>query len=151
MAVKAAEDKVKSVISFEPGRNKEAFDFMLNYMVRLVKRAKELHTQWKCWAPPAKQKDFQLRVRGLEQIIPELMSRKADFIKAKAKKDSERVVSAAPISYPASAIRLKATSLPKFTGIRREFHHWKRDWEVLQKQGEPTGSREVKKFQLSFG
>lgn len=148
MAVKAAEEKVESVTSFEPGGNKEAFDFMFDYMERLVKRAKELHTQWKCWAPPAERKDFQLRVRGLEQIIPKLMSRKAEFIGAKAKEEAERVVSAASISYPTANIRLKPTSLPKFTGIRRDFHSWKRDWETLQRQGEPTGSKEVKKFQL---
>ncbi|KAJ8278530.1 hypothetical protein GJAV_G00088610 [Gymnothorax javanicus] len=148
MAVKAAEEKVKSVISFELGGNKEAFDFMFDYMERLVKRAKELYTQWKCWAPPVEQKDFQLRVRELEQFIPKLMSKKAEFIQAKAKEDAERVVSAASISCPASAIRLKPTSLPKFTGIRRDFHRWKRDWEALQRQGEPIGSKEVKKFQL---
>lgn len=148
MAVKSAEDKVESVTSFKPGGNKEAFDFMFDYMERLVKRAKELHTQWKCWAPPTEQKDFQLRVRGLEQMIPKLMSRKAEFIEAKAKEDIERVVSAASINYPASTIRLKPTSLPKFTGIRRDFHRWRRDWEALQRQGEPTGSKEVRKFQL---
>lgn len=76
------------------------------------------------------------------------MSRKAEFIQAKAKEGAESVVSAASISYPTTAIRLKPTSLPKFTGIRRDFHHWKRDWKALQRQGEPTGSKEVKKFQL---
>ncbi|XP_047221695.1 uncharacterized protein LOC124868446 [Girardinichthys multiradiatus] len=117
-------------------------------MERLVKKAKEQYTQWKCWAPPAEQKDFHLRVRELEQIVPKLMSRKAEFIEAKAREDAGRVASASPISYPTSAIRLKPTSLPKLTGIRRDFHLWKRDWEALQSQGEPTGSKEVKKFQL---
>lgn len=120
---------------------------LFDYIEKLVKRAKELHTQWKYWAPPAERKDFQLRVRDLEQIIPKFMSIKAEFIQAKAK-DAEKVVSAASISYPTAAVRLKPTSLPKFTGIRRDFHRWKRDWEALQRQGEPTGSKEVKKFQL---
>ncbi len=57
-------------------------------------------------------------------------------------------MTAASISYPPPAIKLKPTSLPKFTGIRRDFHRWRRDWEALQRQGEPTGSKEVKKFQL---
>lgn len=148
MAVKVAEEKVECVVSFGPDGSKESFDFMFDYMEKLVKRAKELHTQWKCWVPPAERKDFQLRVRNLEQIIPKLMSRKAEFIQAKAKEDAERVVSAATINYPTAAVRLKPTSLPKFTGIRRDFHRWKRDWEALQRQGEPTGSKEVKKFQL---
>ena len=47
-----------------------------------------------------------------------------------------------------SKIRLKPVSLPKFSGSMREFHHWKKDWESLQKQGEPSTSPEVKQFQL---
>ena len=43
-AVKTAEEK-EGVISFEPGGNKKDFDFMFDYMERLVKRAKDLHTQ----------------------------------------------------------------------------------------------------------
>ncbi|KAI4905882.1 hypothetical protein NFI96_001271 [Prochilodus magdalenae] len=38
--------------------------------------------------------------------------------------------------------------MPMFTGCKRDFHRWKRDWESLQKQGEPSGSEEVKKIQL---
>ncbi|XP_077457237.1 uncharacterized protein LOC144074602 [Stigmatopora argus] len=43
---------------------------------------------------------------------------------------------------------MKATSLPKFYGSRRDFHPWKKTWESLQKQGEPTGSTEARRFQL---
>lgn len=45
-------------------------------------------------------------------------------------------------------MRIKPTSLPVFHGSKRDFHRWKKDWESLQKQGEPTGSPEVKKIQL---
>lgn len=45
MAVKAVEKKVESVASFGPGGNKEVFDFMFNYMEKLVESSKELHTQ----------------------------------------------------------------------------------------------------------
>lgn len=69
------------------------------------------------------------------------MSRKADFIQAKLKEDAEKVVTAAPSGYPASVIRLKPTSLPKFTGIKHDFHRWRRDWEAFQMQGDPTGSK----------
>ncbi|XP_038145790.1 uncharacterized protein LOC119786474 [Cyprinodon tularosa] len=148
MAVKAAEEKVESVMSFDSGGNKEAFDFMFDCMERLVKKTKELYTQWKCWAPPAEQKEFHLRVRELEQMVPKLMSRKAEFIEAKAKESAGKTLSTSSISYPTSVIKLKPTSLPKFTGVRRDFHRWRRDWEALQSQGEPTGSKEVKKFQL---
>lgn len=46
------------------------------------------------------------------------------------------------------AIRLKPTALPQFDGNRRNFYPWKEEWEALQRQGEPTGSKEVKKIQL---
>ncbi|CAI5644746.1 unnamed protein product [Oreochromis niloticus] len=46
------------------------------------------------------------------------------------------------------SIKLKATALPKFTGSQREFYRWWKEWEALQKQGEPTRSMEVKKFKL---
>lgn len=52
------------------------------------------------------------------------------------------------MAFPQPVVRIKPTSLPKFTRFMRNFHRWKRDWENLQKQGEPTGSVEVKKFQL---
>ena len=35
-----------------------------------------------------------------------------------------------------------------FSGNKREYHRWKKDWESLQDQGEPSGSAEVKKIQL---
>lgn len=48
----------------------------------------------------------------------------------------------------APTIKLKPTALPKFSGSKRDFHRWRRDWESLQAQGEPTGSKEVKKIHL---
>lgn len=55
---------------------------------------------------------------------------------------------AVPQPGPQAVVRIKPTSLPRFTGFKRNFHRWRKDWESLQKQGEPTGSVEVKKFQL---
>ena len=45
-------------------------------------------------------------------------------------------------------VRIKPTTLPIFLGCKREYHRWKKDWESLQRQGEPSGSAEVKKIQL---
>ncbi len=45
-------------------------------------------------------------------------------------------------------VTIKPTSLPKFSCNKRDYYRWKRDWENLQRQGEPTGSAEVKKIQL---
>lgn len=94
MAVKAVEDKLESLASFELSGNKEAFDFLFDYLERLVKKAKDLHKQWKFWAPPAEQKDFQWCIHHLKQAISKLISRKADFIQAKPKEDAEKVTTA---------------------------------------------------------
>lgn len=48
----------------------------------------------------------------------------------------------------APVVRIKPTSLPKLSGMKRYFFHWRKYWESLQKQGEPPGSAEVKKIQL---
>ncbi|KAJ8367394.1 hypothetical protein AAFF_G00320210 [Aldrovandia affinis] len=45
-------------------------------------------------------------------------------------------------------VRLKPTSLPTFSGSMRKYYRWRKDWESLQEQGDPSGSPEVKKFQL---
>ncbi len=45
-------------------------------------------------------------------------------------------------------VKIKPTNLPKFSCNKRDYYRWKRDWENLQRQGEPTGSAEVKKIQL---
>ncbi len=39
-------------------------------------------------------------------------------------------------------------SLPKFSGDRRDYWRWKVEWESIQAQAEPTGSRECKKLHL---
>lgn len=91
-------------------------------------------------------KDFESHLRELEICLPKLVSRKAEFIQAKIEQDSERAVTAH--SSPRPAIKLKPTSLPTFAGSKRDIHRWRKEWEALQKQGKPTGSKEVKKFQL---
>ena len=45
-------------------------------------------------------------------------------------------------------IRLTPISLPKFSGDRRDYWRWKAEWESIQAQAEPTGSRECKKLHL---
>lgn len=43
---------------------------------------------------------------------------------------------------------LASTSLPRFTRSKRNFYRWRNNWESLQRQGEPSSSDEIKKFQL---
>lgn len=47
-----------------------------------------------------------------------------------------------------SRIKLPPTRLPVFSGCMRDFHRWRKDWESLQRQGDPSGSPEVKKLHL---
>ena len=119
---------------------------MLTHLEKLVLKAKEAHQSWNRWAPPAEQRDFNGRLRELEVHLPQLVSRKAAFIRvARIKMDTEEEP---PGHRAVAAIKLKATALPKFAGNRRGYHRWRQEWEALQRQGEPTGSKEVKKFQL---
>lgn len=87
----------------------------------------------------------------LELCIPKLISQKADLIQARIKEVAGRLTPKPTVGafiFPMPTIKLRLTALPKFTSNRREFHRWKKDWEALQRQDEPTGSREVKKIQL---
>ena len=147
VALQAAEDGGERAAAAEPGGNLEAYDFTLNHLKELMRTAKEVHSRWRQWIPPGLREDLQSQLRGFELHFPRLFSRKADFIQAKMKEDTEGVPwTAASARYPVASIKLKPTALPKFSGNRRKFHIWRMDWEALQKQGEPTGSREVKKI-----
>ncbi len=96
---------------------------------------------------------FESRVKKLKVQNNRLVSRNSEYIIAL---NVEKAQSASPIdsniafqTMPITpVVRIKPTSLPKFSGIKRDFFRWKTDWEGLQKQGKPTGSVEVKKIQL---
>lgn len=144
LAVEAAEEAAERVAAISPSENKAAFDFMIEHLEKLFTTASELNLTWKCWAPPAEQQALQSRMRELRKALPKLTARKAEFLQVSAKE--ERLPTTSTSHAP--AIQLKPVSLPKFPGTRREFYRWRNDWESLQKQGEPTGSQEVKKLQL---
>ncbi len=147
-AMTTAESQAENVGAVDPSKNPDAYLFMIGQLEKLVKAAKEVHKHWKCWAPPAEQQQFQSRIKDLETILPNLTIRQADFTGAHVRGETSRLNTTSNSSVATPAIKLKPAVLPKFSGIRREFHRWKKDWEALQMQVEPTGSREVKKFQL---
>ncbi|XP_060762681.1 uncharacterized protein LOC132872105 [Neoarius graeffei] len=147
LALYIAEADCKNVSSAQLDVTLEAYEFMLKHFEMLVLKAKEAHRDWNRWAPAAEQRDFDHRMTELEVQLPQLVSRKAAFIKA-AKIKTESEESTVHRTAPVPAIKLKATALPKFAGNQRSYYRWKKEWEALQKQGELTGSREVKKFQL---
>lgn len=148
LALRIAEGECKLVSSAKPNISVEAYHCMLDHLEKLVRVAREAHLQWSRWAPPPEKIDFDSCLKELELCFPKLASRKAMLIQAAGiKKDIERMpIVASPTQV--AAIKLKATSLPKFTGNKRDFYRWRKEWEALQRQGEPTGSKEVKKFQL---
>ncbi|XP_061917836.1 uncharacterized protein LOC133659119 [Entelurus aequoreus] len=148
LALQVAEAEFRNV-SFQPDTTLEACEFMLTHLQKLVDKAKEAHQNWNHWAPLAEKKDFDYRLRELEVVLPKLVSQKAPLIQAASiKKDAGPQPISARSSAPVAAIKLKATALPKFAGNQRNYYRWRKEWEALQKQGEPTGSSEVKKFQL---
>lgn len=144
LAVEAAQLEVERVGAIAPSEDKEIFDFMLAHLGELVKRAKDLHTHWKSWAPSEEQQQLQTRVRELERALMKLTARKAEFIKVRGKEDKPSAIASTYTATPAS--QLKPASLPKFPGTRGDFHRWRKDWEALQEQGDPAGL--VKKVQL---
>ncbi|CAI5671305.1 unnamed protein product [Oreochromis niloticus] len=149
LALKSAEMECENVSSTQPDTPLEVYDFMLHHLEELVKKAKQAHQTWNRWAPPAERRDCDRRLMELETCLPKLVSGKAALIKAeRIKRDADQAVVTVRNAAPVAAIKLKATALPKFTGSQCEFYRWRKEWEALQKQGEPTGSMEVKKFQL---
>ncbi len=148
-ALQVAEAESEQVTAVIPDSNQEAYDYMLTHLQNLVRTARDLYSKWQWCIPSGDERNFCQGLRGLELNVNRLMSKKADFFQARREEEAERITPTPRIStYPLATIKLKPTALPKFTGNKRDFHRWKEDWEVLQKQGEPTGSREVKKVQL---
>lgn len=77
-------------------------------------------------------------------MLQELISDKATLLQVKLenKKSSEET------PYQPPTVKLKPTALPQFDGNKRNFYLWKKEWEALRRQGELTGSKEVRKIQL---
>lgn len=148
-ALQVAEAESERVAAVIPDGNHEAYDYMLTHLQNLVRTARDLYSRWQRCIPSCDERNFCQGLRGLELDVTRLMSKKADFIRGRREEEAERIIPPPMIStYPVATIKLKPTALPKFAGNKRDFHRWKKDWEVLQKQGEPTGSKEVKKVQL---
>ncbi|XP_048881457.1 uncharacterized protein LOC125748845 [Brienomyrus brachyistius] len=144
VALEAAEKECKRLLMSQPGLKLEVYELMLNHLEGLVKAAKEAVFRWSRWISDAERPDFQQRMRNIESLLPELISGKADLLQAKLEHNG----SSDATLPPSPAIKLRPTALPRFDGNRRNFYLWKKEWEALQKQGEPTGSKEVRKFQL---
>lgn len=132
--------------------NRDGFELQLERAKKLIHDAITSLKDWEKWIPRDQAADLEGRLKNLKAFGSNLEARKAEFLTAQRIAEEERRGRESrppqPTAVPQPVVRIKPTSLPKFTGFKRNFHRWKRDWESLQKQGEPTGSVEVKKFQL---
>ncbi|KAK5862062.1 hypothetical protein PBY51_017494 [Eleginops maclovinus] len=144
LALGAAERECERMQKKESGLKLEVYELMLSNLEGLVRAGKEAIRKWTRWVPDEERPDFQQRMRRVEGWLLDLISEKATLLQAKLENDGS------PGKEPrrTPAIKLKPTVLPQFDGNKRNFYLWKKEWEALQKQGEPTGSREVRKFQL---
>ena len=147
-ALQAAESECEKADALRPDGSKEGYDFTLQHVTGLVKTATQVLGQWRQWIPSEELVPLQNRFKRLELLVPPLVAKMANFIQVRVKEDEERTPPPSPLIKTVPVIKLKPTALPKFTGVNRDFYRWKKDWEALQMQGEPTGSSEVKKVQL---
>lgn len=146
-ALQAAETERERVSSVHPNITHGAYEFMLSHLQSLTKNVQELHTQWQKWIPQDVENDYLRELNSIKLQIPALTARKAEFIQAK-EEDSESQIQDKTQPFGLPIVKLKPTQLPRFHGNKRAFFRWRMDWEALQRQGEPTGSKEVKKVQL---
>lgn len=131
----------------------EGYEVHLNLLERRMKEVIKVMSKWERWIPGIEKRDLDGRVRDLKEISSRLELRTAEFATARRVADEAsaaqpaNVVVGAPI-HAAPTVRIKPTALPIFSGRKREYHRWRKDWVNLQRQGEPSGSAEVKKIQL---
>ncbi|KAL1249502.1 hypothetical protein QQF64_020507 [Cirrhinus molitorella] len=131
----------------------KSYGMQLELLMRMVKEATGALLNWERWIPTTERKPLEGRVQKLKELSCELEARKVEFAWArKAAEDArasetslrEKRDVTAPVGQIMPVVKIKPTSLPTFSGNKRDFYSWKRDWEILQRQGEP----EVKKIQL---
>lgn len=129
--------------------NRDGYELQLERVRRLIHDATVSLKDWEKWISHDQTAHLKGRLKDLRIFGSNLEARRAEFLTAqKIAEEERRGPEPQPTAVPQPVVRIKPTSLPKFTGFKRNFHRWRRDWENLQKQGEPTGSVEVKKFQL---
>lgn len=125
--------------------NLEGFEVHLTLLNETISATISAMSLWERWIPQLYKDEFDGRLKALRAAHNQLKLRKADFATSRRLADGK--TGKVPIQ-PTPIVRIKPTTLPIFHGRRREYHRWRKDWESLQRQGEPTGSPEVMKIQL---
>ena len=133
----------------------DAYEVHLVLLEKRVNEAARVMSTWERWIPKAEREELDGRMKDLKALNGNLELRKAEFVTARRmSKDALAAGASGPEAvraHPPPAkpiVRIKPTTLPIFSGCKREYHRWKKDWESLQRQGEPSGSAKVKKIQL---
>lgn len=125
------------------------FEVHLALLDKRIKEAISAMSTWERWIPVESKDELDGRVKNLRASNYRLELRKAEFTTARTIAEQGTGVKLLPQpTTPTPIVRIKPTTLPIFSGSKREYHQWRKDWESLQKQGEPSGSSEVKKIQL---
>ena len=126
--------------------NMEGYDVHLTLLNEKMSATIHALSVWEKWIPQLSKDEYDHRLKELKRAHNKLKLRKAEF--ATSRRLAEQGASSRPVQPNLSIVRIRPTSLPIFHGSRRDYHRWGKDWESLQKQGEPTGSPEVQKIQL---
>lgn len=95
--------------------------------------------------------DLKSKVATLRSISNKLEAKMAEFLVAQwiaegGIKEEPEPVADVQAAVPQPVVKIKAARLPKFTGSKRDFYSWCRDWGNLQRQGDPFGSAEATKL-----
>lgn len=136
---------------------RHGYEMQLMFAEKMIERACKKLVYWEKWIPETVKANLRQRARDLKAYINTLEAKRAEFVFAESQAQEEKMASrlfldpsstSQPGVQKTPLVKFKSISLPRFHGCKRDFHRWRRDWESLQKQGEPTGSSEIKKLQL---
>ena len=131
--------------------NLEYFDINVALLEKRITEATNMKEAWEKWIPDEERRDLAARMRDLKFTKNRLEQRRAEYVTARRVKEEKSPKPAAGGTTPpppTPSVRIRPATLPIFHGCKREYHRWRKDWESLQKQGEPSGSAEAKKIQL---
>ncbi|XP_061896161.1 uncharacterized protein LOC133645296 [Entelurus aequoreus] len=146
-AISEAEDAIQRAenVAVE-SNNVEGYDVYLTLLNETVSVTIHTMAHWEKWIPQHLKDEMDDKLTQVKAAHYRLKLRKAEF--ATSRRLADQGAGGRPGQPTHPIVRIKPTSLPVFHGSKIDFHRWKKDWESLQKQGEPTGSPEVKKIQL---
>nr|XP_055028591.1 uncharacterized protein LOC129417788 [Misgurnus anguillicaudatus] len=128
--------------------NLEGYEVHLSLLDKRIKEAISAMSTWERWIPKELKDELDGRVKDIRASYYRLEVRRAEFVTARTINEQSTGPVQSQLATSTPLVRIKPTSLPIFNGSKREYHRWRKDWESLQKQGEPSGSTEVKKIQL---